>query len=374
MKLKKPAKVTVWVLVGVLGAVAAVMLGYLIFLLSTYNRLEDNLSLEIEAGAHTESDLVVPIIKELNIITWNMGFGAYSPNFDYILDGGSESRAPSDRTVRENMNAALALLYNDYAGGTDFFLLQEIDTDATRSHRVDQKRLALEKFDVYYAAFGSTAHTPYLRHPLSAPLGKIDSGMFTLSFFEPSEAVRRSLPTEEGLRKFSDLDRCYTLTKIPVENGRYLCLYNVQLPAYTKDPEVAKEQLRQLLEAMDMEVYAGNYVIAGGDFGYDLLEDSAQYFESEAQKDEAWAPALPDDLITALRLVNDVDFTETPTPSCRKADSPYQAGKSLVLTTDGFLVSGNVRVELVEVIDTGFAYSDHNPVRMTFHLLPMAPD
>ena len=36
---------------------------------------------------------------------------------------------------------------------------------------------------------------------------------------------------------------------------------------------------------------------------------------------------------------------------------------------DGFIVSDNVRVNSVRNIDTGFAYSDHNPVRMEFVLI-----
>lgn len=35
---------------------------------------------------------------------------------------------------------------------------------------------------------------------------------------------------------------------------------------------------------------------------------------------------------------------------------------------DGFLVSSNVEVKAVRNVDTGFAYSDHNPVQMTFVL------
>ena len=52
---------------------------------------------------------------------------------------------------------------------------------------------------------------------------------------------------------------------------------------------------------------------------------------------------------------------------CRNADGPYHAGQ-FVLTVDGFIVSDNVSVSMTEVIDTGFAYSDHNPVHMSFKL------
>jgi exonuclease III len=39
-----------------------------------------------------------------------------------------------------------------------------------------------------------------------------------------------------------------------------------------------------------------------------------------------------------------------------------------VLTVDGFLASANVEVVEAEVVDTGFKWSDHNPVYMEFIL------
>ena len=41
-----------------------------------------------------------------------------------------------------------------------------------------------------------------------------------------------------------------------------------------------------------------------------------------------------------------------------------------MLTIDGFIVSDNVTVSDANVIDLQFAYSDHNPVEMTFTLEP----
>ena len=53
--------------------------------------------------------------------------------------------------------------------------------------------------------------------------------------------------------------------------------------------------------------------------------------------------------------------------SCRNPDKPYQKG-DFVVTVDGFIVSANVEVTYANVIDTGFAYSDHNPVIMNIQL------
>lgn len=55
--------------------------------------------------------------------------------------------------------------------------------------------------------------------------------------------------------------------------------------------------------------------------------------------------------------------------SCRGADIPYQKNVTYTAVVDGFLVSDNVKATST-VISTGFAYSDHQPVKLTFSLLP----
>ena len=67
-----------------------------------------------------------------------------------------------------------------------------------------------------------------------------------------------------------------------------------------------------------------------------------------------------------LTLVAPLDES-APVPSCRNADAPYHEGQ-LLLTVDGFIVSSNVTVSESFVYDTEFAYSDHQPVVMSFLL------
>ena len=54
-------------------------------------------------------------------------------------------------------------------------------------------------------------------------------------------------------------------------------------------------------------------------------------------------------------------------PTCRGCDIPYEQGVTYTTTVDGFIVSDNVNAT-AENIDAGFAYSDHNPVKLTFSL------
>lgn len=78
--------------------------------------------------------------------------------------------------------------------------------------------------------------------------------------------------------KLLDLDRCYSLSRLPVEDGRELCLYNLHLSAYTSDGAIATEQLKLLCADMAAEYQRGNYVIAGGDFNKDVLGNSDEAF------------------------------------------------------------------------------------------------
>lgn len=152
-----------------------------------------------------------------------------------------------------------------------------------------------------------------------------------------------------------------------MDNGRTLCLYNIHLSAYTSDGSIATEQFELLLADMAAEYAAGNYIIAGGDFNKDLLGDSAEIFGVSGE-DYTWAQPLPVNLIPdGLALVDSVD-PDNPVPSCRNADRPYHPGESFVLTVDGFIVSDNVSVLSAQVVDDGFAFSDHNPVTMEFIL------
>ena len=53
--------------------------------------------------------------------------------------------------------------------------------------------------------------------------------------------------------KLVDLDRCYTVSRVPMENGRELILYAVHLSAYTSDGTIAIKQMEMLLDDMQAE-------------------------------------------------------------------------------------------------------------------------
>jgi exonuclease III len=57
-------------------------------------------------------------------------------------------------------------------------------------------------------------------------------------------------------------------------------------------------------------------------------------------------------------------------PTSRNADVPYTGPENATLVIiDGFLVSDNIKIHLIENVDAQFKYSDHNPVLLRFSLV-----
>lgn len=351
------------VLLVLLAALLLAFACYAAYVLLTYYRLEDELPLEVEGTAEESGPAALG--ERYRVVSYNIGFGAYSDDYSFFMDGGTESRARSAEAVYENVGGGVAAAWD---AAPDFLLLQEVDVYGTRSRHVDEYAYAASLLpELGQRIFAQNYDSPYLFWPILEPHGANLSGQVTFSRYAVSSALRRSLPIEEGLMKLVDLDRCYSVSRIPLENGRELVLYNFHLSAYTSDGTIAEEQLKMLFADMRAEYAAGNYAVAGGDFNKDILGDSAEIFGVSGEA-YTWAQPIPPELVPEeLTIVAPFD-EETPVASCRNADRPY-GSDSFLLTADGFIVSGNVMVVDFQVIDTGFRWSDHNPVYMDFILM-----
>jgi len=116
---------------------------------------------------------------------------------------------------------------------------------------------------------------------------------------------------------------------------------------------------------MKSEYEKGNYCVCGGDFNHDFTGTSTQDLNGGASADFGWAQPFPKSLLPdgISRCTNYKELS----PTCRNCDIPYKQGNFTIIV-DGFLVSDNVEVKSTENIDTGFEYSDHNPVKIAFIL------
>ena len=362
------------IFLNVLALLLAVVVGYDIYVFGAWYQVEDNQALEVD---WPDVDCITASVEKgrtYRTASYNIGFGAYSDDYSFFMDGGTESRARSAQAVRENVSGAMdAVMKLD----PDFLLLQEVDVDGTRSYHVDelaQVRDAWDRIGVNcFSTFAQNYDSPYLFWPLAAPHGANRAGLAVLSRHCIDSAVRRQLPIEDGFMKLVDLDRCYSVQRIPMAyeggaepDGRELVLYNLHLSAYTSDGTIAEEQLKMLFADMLSEYEKGNYAVAGGDFNKDLLGNSEEIFGISGPE-YTWAQPIPPELIPeGLSIIAPFDGAD-PVPSCRNADRPY-GPDNYVVTVDGFIVSANIEVLNAKVCDTGFRWSDHNPVYMDFIL------
>ena len=87
----------------ILGIIILALIGYIIYLFASYHRLEDNLPLEVESHA---ADAELTTEKEYSALTYNIGFGAYTPDFSFFMDGGKSSWAKSKDSVLDTVQGA----------------------------------------------------------------------------------------------------------------------------------------------------------------------------------------------------------------------------------------------------------------------------
>ena len=357
---KSPARTVLKIVISVILALIIIVLAYLAYVLIAYHRIDDNVSLDVSGNA----DRIIEAGEEYTLISYNIGFAAYTPDFGFFMDGGDESRAASRESVLNVMDGITGFLSQNDA---DIYVIEEVDFDSDRSYHVDEREIIENSLVGYSRVFAQNYDSPYLFYPFTCPHGASKSGILTLSKFPITSSLRRSLPIEESLMKLVDLDRCYSVSRIPAPDGKELVVFSAHLSAYTSDGKVSTEQVKMLVSEMQAEYEKGNYVIAAGDFNKDLIGKGSEVFGVKNQ-DCTWALPLPDGIFDGTNISLSVPFDENdPVPSCRNADGPYNP-EQYVITPDGFIVSDNITVTSSEVMDMGFIYSDHNPVRLTFIL------
>lgn len=341
-----------------------IVVGYLLYVIYSYKRLPDNLSLEVKRnGENTyfEEDNPLKTKTPYWIMSYNIGYGAYRPEYSFFMDGGKYSWGKDAESV---ISAVCGMGEIVSTVNPQFVFLQEVDTDGTRSFHTDQVELLNRFLKGYYYDYAQNYDSPFLMVPPWQPHGANTSGLVTYSRVQIMDSMRRSLPISESLSRLTDLDRCYSISRIPMENGAQLCLYNVHLTAFGGSEAVRKGQLSMLFGDMEQDYKKGNYVICGGDFNHNLRKGAgASALE--------WASAFPrESLPDGFRMGIDSadDEEDIAHDTCRDAGEPYQEDASFTVTVDGFIVSDNVNINFYQNMDWRYEFSDHDPVLMEFML------
>jgi endonuclease/exonuclease/phosphatase family metal-dependent hydrolase len=340
----------------VISTLAGLFLLFLLVITVVDYRPDDITACEVRG----EAEKVSAPDSIISITSWNLGYFGLGEKNDFFYDGGKMTM-PDETYYRQCVDQAMDYLSEPAQGDICFF--QEVDLDSKRSYRDNQVERLLKVFPGYQVAFAVNYKVLYVPVPVRKPQGHVNSCIATFSKFPSVENTRYAFSTgfawPVGLFM---LDRCFLLTRVPLQSGKDLVLINTHNEAFDKGSQ-RKQQLALLRETMVAEFTNGNYVIVGGDWnlnplGYDpasfITGDKGRTIEPAIEKD-----FLPEEWKWAF---------DPSTPSNRNVDEAYAMGSTPTTIIDFFVVSPNISVVAVKTKNLGFRWSDHNPVRMEFQL------
>ncbi|BCA86109.1 hydrolase [Enterococcus saigonensis] len=343
-----------------IGIFFLVIIGYLSYVFLSYHRIPDNKDLSI----NSRQEARLETNKDYRALTYNIGYASYPPTYSFFMDGGTQARADSKGMVYKNLGGITSTVKKH---NPDMIFYQEVDESGDRSYHVNEVHFLQKKFGNYNSVYGVNFDSPYLFYPFFEPIGKTKSGLVTLSKSSLSDAKRYQLPIDKGVTKILDYDRAFTVTKSPVKNGKELILINIHLSAYTKNKAVQNAQLKKITDFLAAEYQKGNYVLVAGDFNHDILGNAPEVFNT-SKEPLTWTHPFPKDKLPQGFHIPTENLAKTQIPSARNLNEAYKKGHTFVTLIDGFIVSDNITVKKIAVVNTEFNYSDHNPVTLDFQL------
>ena len=253
MKKKKALKAVSIILLAFI-IVAAAILGYY-----TIREYRPDAVETVEPGDGTAE---LSTGERFTVLTYNTGYAGLSKDEDFFMDGGSKVQPDSKELVENNLSGIASILKEQDA---DIYFLQEVDRDSKRSYHIDEQAYYEEELGLK-GMFACNFKCDFVPYPLP-PIGKVTSGLVTMTDLNVKEASRISLPESFSWPvKTCNLKRCMLEARVPLEGtDKELVLINFHLEAYDSG-EGKIAQSKMLAEKLESEYQQGNYVIAGGDF------------------------------------------------------------------------------------------------------------
>lgn len=331
---------------------------FLLFLV--FATVDDYRPQEVTSHVNNNASDQISDTSGLDLLIWNIGYAGLDASMDFFYDGGEKMR-PSEEGVLHNMEGISNTLssYLDW----DYMLLQEVDKNSRRSYHIDEYELIKDLFKDYHFSFGKNYNVAFIPIPLKEPMGKVESGLMTISKYSPLSVERHSFPGNYSWpMKLFMLDRCFLVNRFETSNGKELIIINTHNSAYD-DGSLRTLQMSFLKTFLLGEYRKGNYVIVGGDWN---------------QTPHGFAPELPSHHFDTINLTYvdegypGPDWTwafDSDLPTNRRVTTPYDRSTSLTTVIDYYLLSPNVQLEEVKTMDMDFEFSDHQPVQLKVHLL-----
>ena len=360
MKKHKKLKIVLIAIGSLLALLIAFVGGVLIFASATTLKVKDKEAMPIKGTVTTKVDKSNPI----NLLTWNVGYGALDERQDCYWDGGKGVYGESKQVVEENINAIKSKISEL---DPDIFFVQELDFKSKRSYKINEYDSFEQAFteNTYDNSYAKNFKAGLVPLPLYKMTGEVDAGIATFSRFSITESERIQLPIPFSWpMSLFNLKRCLLVNRLPIEGSeKELIIINLHLEAYDDGQGKAK-QLAMLMEIMIEEVNKGNYVIAGGDFNQAF---STTYYQKYPKIDDWVCPVI--DVTSYPNFTFKMDDTY---PTCRSLYKVLSTAEDKTnfqyYMIDGFVVSNNITINNLETLNLGFKNTDHNPVTMNITL------
>ncbi len=299
----------------------------------------------------------------VSIFSWNMGYCGLGKNMDFFYDGGTRVK-PTKDDFQKYLNGALNFL-SKY-DTVNMFLLQEVDTNAKRTYYTNEADLIGEFLPAYSYVFAKNYDARFVPLPWYEPMGKVISGVMTLSKIKMIEAERYPFYANFDWPKgVFMLKRCMIYTKLKLPGGKYLIVLNTHGSAFDEAADL-REVEASVIKSVALDEYErGNYVVIGGDWNRNPpLLDLKKMTNAEAKR-TIDPPLEKDFLPPGWKCVYDPTL-----PSNRDVDKPYVKGKTKTTIIDFFYISPNLMVLENKTIPTGWEFSDHQPVYLKVKMKP----
>jgi endonuclease/exonuclease/phosphatase family metal-dependent hydrolase len=346
-------KISKFLLTASFFVVSACILFILIIVLTDYKPEKETVLTNMPKASALHLDTI-------EILTWNTGYAGLDSAMDFFYDGGSKTRTGKTAAL-QNLAAITSFIADSPA---DFIFLQEIDRASTRSYKIDMLSEIIAKKSSYLAFYGINYNVFFVPVPLLYHIGKVESGILTLSRYVPLQSIRYSYPMRQSFPKsLFLLDRCFVMCRYPLDNGKQLVLINTHNSAFDDNGEQRREEMLVLKDFITTEYEKGNYVIVGGDWNQIPPIDEAKAYIDVST--EYFAPLrIPDGFMPPQwKWISDGK------PTNRFLDAPYVKGESKETLLDFFLISPNVEAIRTERIDKNYQNSDHDPIVAIFTFL-----
>lgn len=345
---------------------------------------------------------------ELTLLTYNIGYGGLSADMDLYTEGGEGVKASTESLINRNLDCIRLLMKEQ---NCDVLMLQTVDKKAERSFKVDEVTYLRSLFPGL-SSYAQNYKCKFIPLPLRDPLGSVDSGLLTINRFPVTESDRLALASgyswpmklfkpknclqvqrvllgeippaevkaeeepaateeekegeedEKEKEKKKKKDDEPAPVSIPSNGGPELIIVNAHFESLDGG-SIKIEQTKALANFVKDEYAKGNYVIIGGTFNQTFpgsdstlypLRDTSNFLPGVLEETlfgEGWSFAY-----------------DQRTPTARLCNTPYSEldPYAQLYVIDGFITSPNVSVKGVYTIDTGFKFSNHQPVKLRVQL------